>query len=292
VLIDVVSKRPDLTSSLSPGGISSNNNSVWNVIVRSIDGPQFESDSEGINVQVSSDGDSSFNISSSGIQVSKSNNVKVSEGDDLVLEWDQKAGSRDKARAFSLKVWADVRGWGRWWRWEWVRWADKSVDLVGGSDASNNDDSLPYSEWVIKDVVWCQKNSSWGSRSSVDGSSRSNNIVQNSDQVVSRGLVGQKVKVIGVSKVEVVISKGNVSSSEDVEDELGLDVTVLDIIEVSNLVKRRSLDVDDDFEVTGTVAVKASSSELKSELSVGSSGSPALAKLAVKVSCVGKVSGN
>jgi len=44
-----------------------------------------------------------------------------------------------------------------------VWWAHESVDLVGGNDSSNDDNSLPDSEWVIEDVVWCQKDSSWGS---------------------------------------------------------------------------------------------------------------------------------
>jgi len=131
VLVNVVSKRPDLTSSHSPVGISSNNEGVWSVSIRSVDGPQFKSNTKAVNINVSLDSDSSFNISSVAVQVSKGNNIVVLEGNDLVLEWEQKAGSRNESWAGVLKVGAEVGRWGRW-RWgNWLWWADKSVDLVG-----------------------------------------------------------------------------------------------------------------------------------------------------------------
>jgi len=110
---------------------------------------QFESNGERVNIHVSLNGNTSFNVSSLSIEVSEDNNVEVPEGNDLVLEWDEEVFSRAESWASALKAWADVLRWGRGWRWEWVWWADESVDLVGSKNCSDDNDSLPYSKWVI-----------------------------------------------------------------------------------------------------------------------------------------------
>lgn len=126
----------------------------------------------------------------------------------------------------------------------------------------------------------------------MDGSSRSQDIVHDSYQVVSSRLVRQQVEVNWVSVIKVIISKGEVSSSEDVEDELGSNVAVFNIIEVSDLVKVSVHNVYDDGKVSVAVADEFSSSKLNREDSVGSDSSPSLAELGVVGLCVGKISTN
>jgi len=124
----------------------------------------------------------------------------------------------------------------------------------------------------------------------VNGSSRSNNIVHDSDQVVSRGLVGQEVEVSSVSKVEVVASKGDVRISEDVEDELSLDVAVFNVVEVDHGVEVSGLNVGNNFEVSSAVASEFSSNTVfEREDSIGSSGSPGSTESSVESSGIGKV---
>jgi len=262
-------------SARSKGTITSNNEGVRNKVVLAVGSVDFGTDrvSE-TEVQVSGNDQSTFNITSGGIEVTKGDGVEVSEGEEGISK-----SKRQVAQGFDFKEGASLRGRRRGSNnrglgaSRQVDLRSRSLGIVGSSDDQSFNDSVSLDEVVVR------SNEMSVEVVDIHSSSSAEDVVDNDN--VSE----QEVTINGVEGVE---GEGNSSSSSNVEDPLGSFVASNKSV-VKDSAVEGTIKVDDVLVSGGRLASQHLGTIGDGGNGVGGQGSQFLADVVIVSLDVGKV---